>query len=42
MRIYNRKTWSIKNWIKGQLFGFMFIAILTGLGLWILGIINLD
>lgn len=28
----------MKNWIKGQLFGFMFIAILTGLGLWILGI----
>ncbi len=27
----------LKKWIKGQLFGFLFIAILTGLGLWILG-----
>ncbi len=27
----------LKNWIKGQLFGFMFIAVLTGLGLWALG-----
>jgi len=27
----------LKNWIKGQLFGFLFIAVLTGLGLWILG-----
>lgn len=28
----------LKNWIKGQLIGFTFIAILTGLGLWIIGI----
>lgn len=28
----------LKNWIKGQLFGFLFIAVLTGLGLWIIGI----
>ena len=27
----------LKNWIKGQLFGFLFIAKLTGLGLWIIG-----
>lgn len=27
----------LKKWIKGQLFGFLFIAVLTGLGLWILG-----
>ncbi len=27
----------LKNWIKGQLFGFMFIAVLTGLGLWVIG-----
>lgn len=27
----------LKNWIKGQLFGFMFIAVLTGIGLWLLG-----
>ena len=28
----------LKNWIKGQLFGFVFIAVLTGLGLWIIGV----
>lgn len=27
----------LKKWIKGQLFGFVFIAVLTGLGLWALG-----
>ncbi|AZI67829.1 AI-2E family transporter [Kaistella daneshvariae] len=27
----------LKNWIKGEIFGFVFIAVLTGLGLWILG-----
>ncbi|MEO8415961.1 MAG: AI-2E family transporter [Ginsengibacter sp.] len=27
----------LKNWIKGQLFGFLFIGVLTGLGLWALG-----
>ncbi len=27
----------LKNWIKGQLFGFFFIAVLTGLGLWVVG-----
>lgn len=27
----------LKNWIKGQLFGFLFIAILTALGLWAIG-----
>jgi predicted PurR-regulated permease PerM len=27
----------LKNWIKGQLFGFVFIALLTALGLWAIG-----
>ncbi|MBK0377853.1 AI-2E family transporter [Mucilaginibacter segetis] len=27
----------LKDWIKGQLFGFMFIAVLTAIGLWIMG-----
>ncbi|KIA83636.1 hypothetical protein OA84_09105 [Kaistella solincola] len=27
----------LKNWIKGEIFGFFFIAVLSGLGLWILG-----
>ena len=27
----------LKNWIKGQLFGFLFIAVLTALGLWAIG-----
>ncbi|MDQ6608524.1 MAG: AI-2E family transporter, partial [Bacteroidota bacterium] len=27
----------LKNWIKGQLFGFLFIAVLTALGLWAVG-----
>lgn len=27
----------LKMWIKGQLFGFLFIAILTGMGLWLIG-----
>ena len=27
----------LKNWIKGQLFGFVFIAVLTALGLWAIG-----
>lgn len=27
----------LKNWLKGQIFGFLFIAVLTGLGLWLLG-----
>ena len=28
----------LKDWIKGQLFGFVFIALFTGLGLWIIGL----
>lgn len=28
---------TLKNWVKGQLFGFLFIAVLTGLGLWAIG-----
>ncbi len=27
----------LKNWIKGELFGFLLIAMLTGIGLWALG-----
>lgn len=27
----------LKKWLKGQIFGFFFIAILTGIGLWIMG-----
>lgn len=27
----------LKNWLKGQIFGFFFIAVLTGIGLWALG-----
>ena len=27
----------LKNWIKGQIFGFLFIAVFTGIGLWVLG-----
>lgn len=27
----------LKNWLKGQIFGFFFIAVLTGIGLWIIG-----
>ncbi len=27
----------LKNWIKGQLFGVVFIGVLSGIGLWILG-----
>jgi predicted PurR-regulated permease PerM len=28
----------LKNWIKGMLIGFIFIGVLSGLGLWIIGI----
>lgn len=28
---------TLKNWIKGQIIGFFFIAVLSALGLWILG-----
>ena len=27
----------LKKWLKGQIFGFIFIAVLTGIGLWIVG-----
>ena len=27
----------LKDWVKGQIFGFLFIAVLTGIGLWIIG-----
>lgn len=27
----------LKNWIKGQLFGFLFITVLSAVGLWIIG-----
>lgn len=27
----------LRKWLKGQIFGFFFIAVLTGIGLWIIG-----
>ena len=35
--LWNEIHHVLKNWLKGQIFGFFFIAILTGLGLWLLG-----
>ena len=35
--LWNEIHQVLKNWLKGQIFGFFFIAILTGLGLWLLG-----
>ena len=36
-KLWNEIHQVLKNWLKGQIFGFFFIAILTGLGLWLLG-----
>ena len=36
--LLNKLNDVLKKWIKGQIIGFFFIAILTGLGLWLLGI----
>ena len=36
-KLWNEIHHVLKNWLKGQIFGFFFIAILTGLGLWLLG-----
>lgn len=35
--LLNKITDVLKNWLKGQIFGFFFIAVLTGIGLWIMG-----
>lgn len=35
--LLNKITDVLKNWLKGQIFGFLFIAVLTGIGLWIVG-----
>lgn len=37
--LWNEIHHVLKNWLKGQIFGFFFIAILTGLGLWLLGML---
>lgn len=37
--LWNEIHQVLKNWLKGQIFGFFFIAILTGLGLWLLGML---
>lgn len=36
-KIIDKIHLGLKNWVKGQLFGFVFIAVLTGLGLWAIG-----
>ena len=36
-RLLNELGGILKNWLKGQIFGFFFIAVLTGIGLWVLG-----
>ncbi|MEO7523638.1 MAG: AI-2E family transporter [Ferruginibacter sp.] len=35
--ILNEMHQVLKDWVKGQLFGFLFIAVLSGLGLWAIG-----
>ena len=35
--LWNETRILLKNWLKGQIFGFFFITILTGLGLWAIG-----
>lgn len=35
--LLNKITHILKSWLKGQIFGFFFIAVLTGIGLWIVG-----
>lgn len=36
-RLLNEINTILRKWLKGQIFGFLFIAIFTGIGLWILG-----
>ncbi len=36
-KIWDSLNTLLRNWLKGQIFGFFFIAILSGLGLWALG-----
>lgn len=35
--LWNQTNTLLRNWLKGQIFGFFFIAVLSGLGLWALG-----
>lgn len=35
--LWDRLNTLLRNWLKGQIFGFFFIAVLSGLGLWALG-----
>lgn len=35
--LLNELSKVLSNWLKGQIFGFVFITILTGLGLWLIG-----
>ncbi|WP_432670748.1 AI-2E family transporter [Flavobacterium sp. SM2513] len=35
--LWDRLAVLLRNWLKGQIFGFFFIAVLSGLGLWALG-----
>lgn len=36
-KLWDRVNTLLRNWLKGQIFGFFFIAVLSGLGLWALG-----
>lgn len=36
-KLLNKINDVLKNWLKGQIIGFFFIAVLTGVGLWIVG-----
>lgn len=36
-KLWDRLNTLLRNWLKGQIFGFFFIAVLSGLGLWALG-----
>ena len=35
--LWDRLNTLLRSWLKGQIFGFFFIAVLSGLGLWALG-----
>lgn len=35
--LWDQTNTLLRNWLKGQIFGFFFIAVLSGLGLWALG-----
>lgn len=36
-KLWDKINRLLRNWLKGQIFGFFFIAVLSGLGLWALG-----